>query len=201
MQTHGRGERALEPNKAALPAKMRAPAPIEPDAALLDERRLLALQRLAGNAAVAARVVAQRAKTKKAKKVKKAGGVKKSKFDDLTTRPSEIYALCKIKKGKKYVYYVGQTVQGAAKRHKQHAAKNTKRANMVTVVLKRGNWTPLETATWEQRYINEYASGGATLDNHIYAITPAKYKMFRALGRKDMCPQLKTYSQWPAHVG
>ncbi len=172
------------------------PATLVSDVAPFDDRHALALQRLAGNAAVAAWVVAQRAKTKKKGPV----GVKKSKFDDLTRMQSEICALCKVKKGRKHVYYVGQTVQGAAKRHKQHAAKFAKRGKMIIVSLKKGNWTALETATWEQRYVNEYAGGGGFLDNIVYAITQPKFKKYLAAGRTGICPQLERHSLWPARV-
>lgn len=186
--------------RAAIPQRRRAARPAlivaQRDLATNDARRLLALQRLAGNAAVASLIV-QRGKGVHSPKKSK---IRTSKFDDLTTRSAEIYALVKIVKGRKHVYYVGQTVQGSAKRHKQHAAKHPKRGKRMCVVLKKGTWTPLQTATWEQRFINEYASGGGFLDNLVQAIAKKKYEAYLKLGRKDICPELKKHSSWPDRV-
>jgi hypothetical protein len=174
---------APEHTAAAGPARSR-PSRATADAPprVITPRSALAMQRLAGNRAVTD-IVIQRDCT------------------DVTRTLTYIYALVNDEGA---VFYIGKTYQEPDTRKKQHDSSHPGRGLLHMKTIKKGDWTQFETQTWEQRYINEYASGGYTLDNAIYAITDKKFKdcvATNAASHPNYCKELEgKWSTWPDHV-
>ena len=115
--------------------------------------------------------------------------------NNLTRTMTRIYALIN---DKKEVFYIGKTYQELEERKKQHD-KDPVRAGLEIKLIQEGNWTQFETQTWEQYYINLYASGNYSLDNKVYAITKKKFDecvAANAVNHPNYCRKLAN-TTWP----
>ena len=125
------------------------------------------------------------------------GKGKPSSFSLSTKQPSRIYTITDVRTNQ--VIYVGKTVQGqsAEARFQQHLALKPEweknEAFLRPLVVAEGDWTPYETAVWEQHMIDKF--GGlnkvnpvSKLENKIPAINAKKYKLYQEGYGHNPCP-------------
>ena len=99
-----------------------------------------------------------------------------SSFQSGVKKQEEIY-LIYTKGGQELVDYVGKSVN-AQKRFKQHQADKNLSGKFAVSKITSGNWTPFETATYEQFYIGA-AGGKGVLMNKINALDETKWNWFK----------------------
>ncbi len=119
--------------------------------------------------------------------------------NNLARTMTYIYAL--VDPATKGVHYIGKTYQEPDERKKQHDVSHPERGLLDIRVVEKGDWTQFETQTWEQYYINQYASGQYSLDNKVYAITEKKFGdcvTANAANHPKYCSKLAG-TTWPAH--
>ena len=99
-----------------------------------------------------------------------------SSFQSGVKKQEEIY-LIYTKGGQELVDYVGKSVN-AQKRFQQHQANKNLSGIYAMQKIVGGNWTPFETATYEQFYIGA-AGGKGVLMNKINALDKNKWDWFK----------------------